>query len=171
MFEIFRQLEASGEELIVTDQGKPVLKYDIYFLQLGATMDAWGTGVFENDDAEGWVDELEKYHDDSFILDTLLAVNQNLGYLKLPEASCGLASAEIVASAFGEMNPELPDEVQDWIQTNSLTANPELPSIALRAVLRIKANSELKELWDEAEDKEEWYQTLIDLENRLGAFV
>jgi antitoxin (DNA-binding transcriptional repressor) of toxin-antitoxin stability system len=26
MLEIFRQLEASGEELIVTDQGKPVLK-------------------------------------------------------------------------------------------------------------------------------------------------
>jgi antitoxin (DNA-binding transcriptional repressor) of toxin-antitoxin stability system len=26
MLETFRQLEASGEELIVTDQGKPVLK-------------------------------------------------------------------------------------------------------------------------------------------------
>ena len=26
MLEIFRQLEASGEELIVTDQGKPVIK-------------------------------------------------------------------------------------------------------------------------------------------------
>ena len=26
MLEIFRQLEAGGEELIVTDQGKPVLK-------------------------------------------------------------------------------------------------------------------------------------------------
>ncbi len=26
MLEIFRQLEASGEELIVTDQGRPVLK-------------------------------------------------------------------------------------------------------------------------------------------------
>ena len=26
MFEIFRQIEASGEELIVTDRGKPVLK-------------------------------------------------------------------------------------------------------------------------------------------------
>jgi antitoxin (DNA-binding transcriptional repressor) of toxin-antitoxin stability system len=26
MLEIFRQLEASGDELIVTDQGKPVLK-------------------------------------------------------------------------------------------------------------------------------------------------
>ena len=26
MLEIFRQLEASGQELIVTDQGKPVLK-------------------------------------------------------------------------------------------------------------------------------------------------
>jgi antitoxin (DNA-binding transcriptional repressor) of toxin-antitoxin stability system len=26
MLEIFRQLEASGEELIVTDQGEPVLK-------------------------------------------------------------------------------------------------------------------------------------------------
>jgi antitoxin (DNA-binding transcriptional repressor) of toxin-antitoxin stability system len=26
MLEVFRQLEASGEELIVTDQGKPVLK-------------------------------------------------------------------------------------------------------------------------------------------------
>jgi hypothetical protein len=134
-------------------------------------MEAWGTGIFENDDAEGWLDELENHQADSFILDTLIAVNQNNGYLELPEAACGLAAADIVASAFGEMSPELPIDVQDWIQTNSLTANPELPAIALRAVLRIKANSELKELWDEEEDKEEWYQTLIDLENRLGAFV
>jgi antitoxin (DNA-binding transcriptional repressor) of toxin-antitoxin stability system len=38
MLEIFRQLETSGDELIVTDQGKPVLK--IIPIQAKATVEA-----------------------------------------------------------------------------------------------------------------------------------
>ena len=41
MLEIFRQLEASGEELVVTDQGKPVLKI-IPFQKEASVADVFG---------------------------------------------------------------------------------------------------------------------------------
>ena len=41
MLETFRQLEASGEELIVTDQGKPVLKI-IPFKKLAGAAEIFG---------------------------------------------------------------------------------------------------------------------------------
>jgi hypothetical protein len=37
----------------------------------------------------------------------------------------------------------------------------------LKAVERIKTDSELKELWDESENPEEWYGAVSNLEARL----
>lgn len=39
--------------------------------------------------------------------------------------------------------------------------------LAFKAVERIKSDSELKELWDESENPEEWYSAVGDLEVRL----
>jgi hypothetical protein len=40
-------------------------------------------------------------------------------------------------------------------------------SLALKAVERIKTDSELKELWDESENPAEWYAAVGNLEARL----
>lgn len=131
-------------------------------------MGAWGVGIFENDDAADWICELEDHQGDEFLLDTLSAANENNGYLEVTDASRALAAAEVVAYSLGKMHANLPFEVQEWIRKNDISSNSELPKLALRAVSRIKSNSELQELWDEAEEKVAWYQATTDLENRLG---
>ncbi|MFL6255397.1 MAG: DUF4259 domain-containing protein [Pyrinomonadaceae bacterium] len=40
-------------------------------------------------------------------------------------------------------------------------------SLALRAIERIRTNSELKELWDESENPDPWYAAVTDLEARV----
>jgi hypothetical protein len=36
-----------------------------------------------------------------------------------------------------------------------------------RAITRIPTNSELKDLWDESDSSELWYQSIDDLMNRI----
>lgn len=48
-----------------------------------------------------------------------------------------------------------------------IEAEPSLVGLALKTIARIKTNSELKELWDESETPEAWYQAVSDLERRL----
>jgi hypothetical protein len=45
--------------------------------------------------------------------------------------------------------------------------DPGMISLALRAVVRIKTDSELKELWDESANPSEWYAAVGNLESRL----
>jgi hypothetical protein len=49
----------------------------------------------------------------------------------------------------------------------NIKADPSLVGLALKAIERIKTNSELKELWDESETLNEWYEALNGLESRL----
>lgn len=40
-------------------------------------------------------------------------------------------------------------------------------SLAMKAIERIKTNSELKELWDESENPDDWRVAVVNLEARL----
>lgn len=131
-------------------------------------MGAWGTGVFENDDAADWVWELEDDDDGSVLVDALKeVVDLDLeDYVEAPEACNALAAAEIIAAARGHHGAELPSEAREWIGRNGALVDRAMVALAAGAVERISINSELKELWDEAES-EEWPQVVADLLARL----
>jgi hypothetical protein len=132
-------------------------------------MGAWGSGSFENDDASDWLIDFCDEPDKELILDALSTVAEmdTSEYLEAPDCSVGLAAAEVVAALKGAPNPDMPDDAKECMSKLKIKADPSMVSLALRAVERIKTNSELKELWDESESPDEWYAAVDNLEERL----
>ncbi len=130
-------------------------------------MGAWGAGIFENDEALDWVFELEQAEDISFLEENLKIVTERGDeYLDASEASVALAAAEVVAALMKAALPDLPDEVKKWVGEHT-AENSNLAQLALKATQRIRANSELKELWDESNNAADWYAVMDNLEERL----
>jgi uncharacterized protein DUF4259 len=133
-------------------------------------MGAWGVGSFENDDALGWVDELVEAADLSPVEEAVATVDEiGEGYLEAPEASVAIAAAEVVAAVRGFPGPDLPDAVRAWIsEQGPLEVSAGLADSARRAVARVRAHSELQELWDESDDAEAWSEAVASVRARLG---
>ncbi len=128
-----------------------------------------GYRSFENDDALDWVGELVEAEDTGPISEALDAVLE-ADYVEAPEASIGLAAAEVVAAMMGNPAEDLPDEVQSWI-VGKEPPEPALVEKAQTAVERILEDSELKELWEDPEDEEsaKWREEVEGLLRRLGS--
>jgi hypothetical protein len=130
-------------------------------------MGAWSHESFENDDARDWVGELEGAEDTEPIVEAFEAVLEADDYLEAPEASMGLAAAEVVAALLGRPAAKLPDEVTSWVEGKG-PPKPALVKKAQRVVKRILKDSELKDLWAESEDSAKWQQEVEGLLRRLG---
>jgi hypothetical protein len=134
-------------------------------------MGAWGADSFENDDASDWLAAFCDGPDTELTSAALSTVAEmaDADYLEAPDCSAGIAAAEIVAAQKGAPNAGLNDEARTCLQSLESKADPGLVYLALKALERIKTNSELKELWDESENPAEWYQAVENLESRLKA--
>ena len=81
-----------------------------------------------------------------------------------------MAAAEAIAALKGETSPVAPKEIADWAHKAKSEDGsiPDLTGLAIRAIQRVRTNSELKDLWLEAEGLNEWSANLRDLEKRLA---
>jgi len=161
-------------------------------------MPGWGTGSFENEDAQSFLGRLNSLGIDDLRPILARAADQE-DYLEAQESSIAVAAAEVVAAlviaakvdaarvgaarvdaakvdAAKEEAPSFaaPRPLVDWISENWTSKNqagapPDLVELARRAVERVRTNSELKDLWLEADGLNEWSASLRDLERRLGA--
>jgi hypothetical protein len=133
-------------------------------------MGAWGVGVFENDDANDWVYELEQSSDLGVVLQALtdIAGTDEDGPESM-ESAAALAAAEVVAALRGQPGDGLPDDVAKWVAGLGEPASPERVGSARAAVRQVLAASELKDQWDESgtEQGEEWELQVEDLLSRL----
>jgi hypothetical protein len=134
-------------------------------------MGAWGADSFENDDASDWLADFCEGPDTELTSVALSTVAEMAAadYLEAPDCSVGIAAAEVVAARKGAPNASLDDDAKTCLASLENNADPGLVSLALKAIERIKTNSELKELWDESENPAEWYQAVENLEARLKA--
>ena len=147
-------------------------------------MGAWGTGNFENDTALDWVCGLATpkkrlfglLKPDPFhycIKPTEVAIGSKF----LDDDVCcnALASAECIALLRGQPTPKLPDEILHWQHQNpgmeKNANNKETIRQVIQAVelVRNSNESELRELWAESDDYENWLTEVDDLLARLGA--
>lgn len=133
-------------------------------------MGAWGSDSFENDDAADWVADFCDAPDQAVLVNALSAVaNIDAGeYLEASDCSVGIAAAEVVAALKGAPNVNLPDDTRTCLSRIEFKAESGLIALALKTTERIKTNSELKELFDESENPEEWYQAISNLQERLN---
>jgi hypothetical protein len=133
-------------------------------------MPGWGTGSFENEDAQSFLGRLHSLGiDDLKAILSRAADGEN--YLETPESSTAVAAAEVVAALVAAAKDETatPRQIVDWISKTKYGVPPDLAELARRAVDRVRTNSELKDLWLEAEGLNEWSAALRDLEARLKA--
>jgi Domain of unknown function (DUF4259) len=133
-------------------------------------MAGWGTGSFENEDAQSFLGRLNSLSADD--LRRRLSRAAEHDYLEGPESGAVVVAAEVVAALVAAANdetssPATPRQISDWIRTNDGSAPPDLINLARRAVEKVRTNSELKDLWLEAEGLNEWSASLRDLEGRL----
>src|SRR5690606_12275219 len=135
----------------------------------GTNMGAWSTGNFDNDDALDWLDDLCESNEQGAIRAALQVVvdwpeNENLEAI---DCCCALAAAAMIAAAPGQPADDIPEEAEEWIDRNGPEVRPDEITLAKNAIRRIRTNSELRQLWEEADALEEWMDAVQDLENRL----
>ncbi len=127
-------------------------------------MGAWGYLPFENDDALDWLEELEAGGAD--VVRKALAKAGDR-YVEAPDGAVALAAAEITSASQGNPLGDLPENVTDWVTAHGPEITAEDVEMALEAVERVAGEqSELAELWDDA-DEPEWRESLDDLSERL----
>jgi len=128
-------------------------------------MGAWGTGSFENDDARDWIGKLDTVVPEE--LTRIFADTANgSNYIEAPEASVVVAAAEVVALS-NSSSSGVPAGILNWTAENRAAFTTELKGVAVRALERVRRNSELKDLWLEADGLNDWIAAIQDLQSRL----
>jgi len=132
-------------------------------------MGAWGEGIFENDAAGDWLDQLVESGKANAIDKALsFAIKAKPGYLEADEASAALAAVEVIAAARGHRHSDLPDEVKEWLAGSGYVPTAETVASGIRAAERVRDDSELEELWDEGDELAAWKRGVSSLLNRLA---
>ncbi|MGE5389633.1 MAG: DUF4259 domain-containing protein [Deltaproteobacteria bacterium] len=139
-------------------------------------MGAWETGVFDNDSALDWLDDILESGSLTRVLlplkqtinsrrKTIFGRNKNK-YIEEPLGSECLAAAEVIATSIGRPGHTIPVQLIDWVEAKRMQLDTKTIELAARAVIIIKTDSELKELWEESEYYCQWLETVNDLEKR-----
>ncbi len=135
-------------------------------------MGAWGALAFDNDDANDWAYDLDQTNDLSLI-DSAIHDVESIGdqYLEQGIACNALAACEVLARLRGRpgYTNAYTEKVDRWVAAHQIEPPAQLIDRAAAAIDRIlQGDSELRELWDEAEP-EPWRRAVVDLRTRLAA--
>lgn len=129
-------------------------------------MGTWGSGAFANDAALDWMADLVKAADLARVRGVLSDVLRTTDEPEAETSQQALAAAEVVAALRGFPARDLPDELKDWVDDASVDVSPELVKMAVEAVARVGADSELARLWARS-DPGDWSVAVGDLSSRL----
>ncbi len=135
-------------------------------------MGAWGLKSFENDDALDWVAAFDEGGAPAVIEALQAAIeasrDEDFG-LEAPEASQGLAAAEIVAAARHGDRSRLPEAASRTLdKCVDELATGEHIELAKEAVQLVMSKSELRELWEETEEFDNWLADVERLAKQLA---
>lgn len=140
-------------------------------------MGTWGLGNFENDNALDFSSDVVEGNK-SQIKDAILKVTELNAdqYLEAPDCVEALTAIEFIAAQKGKPSPHFPEEAQTWLKDNDLLnfssglfkKRLDITALSLQAIERIENNSELRELWEESDEYEDWLKVLEDLKTRVG---
>jgi hypothetical protein len=143
-------------------------------------MGAWEVGNFGNDDAMDFVGDVTETGGKDLIFSTIQALINNTDYIESPDCCTGLAAIEFVAAAKENAAEDFPEEAAEWLTKNKLlpfttggfigfgTKEVDITSMSVRAIEKIRTESELKELWQESGEFEEWVKVLDQLKERVS---
>jgi len=91
----------------------------------------------------------------------------------LTECEEAIVASEMVAAAIGNPSIAFPEDATEWLAMylpKGSLENIEVCKLAVSAadaIDKIMADSELRDLWDENPDFDEWFQLQVDLQKRI----
>jgi hypothetical protein len=129
-------------------------------------MGAWSIEHFDNDAALDWLYDFSMDPSVQALEDTFKAVADTEDYIESDDGSAVLAAAEVIAAAKGKKSTAYPEDTEVF---SRLKISPELIARALQAIdiVSRQDNSELKELWQESDEYEDWQKAVDELKERL----
>jgi hypothetical protein len=135
-------------------------------------MGTWSHQSFGNDDALDWCCELEGESDFGFVERTLQKViDTGSQYLDSCSASEAIAACEVIARALGHYGERdaYSESADNWVQEHELNPKIALLKNALIVLDRVVAEpSELRDVWHDSGELQEWVSAIDDLKMRLG---
>jgi Domain of unknown function (DUF4259) len=143
-------------------------------------MGAWETGNFGNDDAMDFVGDITETNGKDLILSAIQAIINNTDYIESSDCCTALAAIEFIAAAKGNACDDFPEEAEEWLSKNKLmpftkggfmgigAKEVDVITLSSKAIEKIKTESELKELWEESGEFEEWLEILEGLKQRIA---
>ena len=132
-------------------------------------MGAWGSGVFDNDEALDWASDLLHFNDLKALSKAIDTVIKSEDYVEAPDAENLLCACEILAVLNGKSPTTLPDDVCNWVKTHETLNTLALIPDALLALEKVTGeNSELFQLLQENEQHfSVWYETVRSIKEYL----
>ncbi|MBC7816018.1 MAG: DUF4259 domain-containing protein [Planctomycetaceae bacterium] len=127
-------------------------------------MGAWAEGVFDNDTAGDWADELARSDRHQNVADALTAVVQ--GSLGIDECFEALVAAEVVAAGRGWPIRGLYEPLKHWLQRTEYRPTAKDQRLALDAIAIIRDRSELAD--EIGQENKKWLAGLQKLIDRLN---
>ena len=127
-------------------------------------MGAWGADPFENDDAADWR-YLLLDGGGTEVVAAALADPSEEG----ETAACAVAAAALVAAGV-DLQVTLPDDMVGWLAAQDHVALRALAPLAVTALDRVLAGSELRELWDES-GVDDWHAVVQGLRDGLAGVI
>jgi hypothetical protein len=128
-------------------------------------MGAWGTAAFDNDDASDWVYDLEKRG--LAAIDAALTDAEAATDLEIPTDANAIAAGEVIAAALGRPVDGLREDIQELAIFLGPDITPDHASRGRVVAERVRAGSELADLWSESADGAVWRRSIDDLVGRL----
>jgi len=131
-------------------------------------MGAWGLGVFENDSAWDWLDELLESEGSGMITGALSEVLAPNDYMDVDVGSAGLAAIELINLLNNRGPEDVPEHITEWADKNRDIDVSGLLVKAREALGKIdnEETSEVAGLWLEAD--QDWKGMIADIRSRLG---
>lgn len=135
-------------------------------------MGTWSCESFGNDSACDWAYDLEEGpRDFSFVEKTLSrAMAQDPADIDADTAVEAIAAAETLAKALGRgtRTDAYTERVDRWVAALTVRPDESLIATARHALSKIVApGSELRELWEESDEFEEWQSAVRRLRSAL----
>ena len=133
-------------------------------------MGAWGTGIYDNDDAADWAHGLDDGGLD--LVRTALRAAHTDSYLEAPDGAAALAAADVIGrlkSGGGEQSPYA-ESVMNWVDRHEDDDEwiALLPAARAAVAAVLADSSELRELWAEDETNlADWLVVVTELQARL----
>lgn len=135
-------------------------------------MGTWAFHSFANDDASDLIGDLVEGADLSPVQESIKRVQTTEGYLEAPEAQKGIAACEVVALVLGHASAasQAEEELTAWVARVKPSVEAAVVSQAVQVVDRVLApDSELRELWEESDEFNDWEEDIRALRARLQA--